>query len=352
MDISNPKVNIKLFSFSISVSPPEIPIWGFWVKQVASPIITVVGLTGNTLSFLVMGCSKRLRKRSYSQLLCMLAVFDSLNLVINQIELIDEMLIYKSGFESSFFINFQNSVCKLYNFLKHVFLLVSSWLVVCLSVERVQAVCFPFRKKLIRRRNSVFILVVLMIVILSLTQIYRVLFIENVYGRCSAAEEHLILYVYLHQYVYHLALLFGLPCIIVLSCNLAVIYQIYVIRKEAGNDRPRSLNNTRKATTMLLLIGFVFVITMFPQFVGTSIILYYAEESRQHIGRYLLLNMRPYFELFAVVGYANYCINFFIYVLCGKSFRRELRRVFSRTRRGSFFGGTRTRTKEEVMRLQ
>lgn len=62
-------------------------MWGFWAKQIGTPIITAVGLTGNTLSFLVMGCSQRLRKRSYSQFLCLLAIFDSLNLIINEIDL-------------------------------------------------------------------------------------------------------------------------------------------------------------------------------------------------------------------------------------------------------------------------
>ena len=340
-----------IVKFPFVVIPTDLPVWGFWVKQVATPIITVVGLTGNTLSFLVMGCSQRLRKRSYSQFLCLLAVFDSLNLVINQIDLIDELIVYKRT-GPSLFLDFSDGLCKFYNFIKYVFLLVSSWLIVCLSIERVQAVCFPFRKKLIRKRYSVIILVLLISVILSLTQIFRILFIGNIQGVCSAVQEYLVLYIYLHQYGYHLTLLFGLPCVIVLTCNLAVIYQIYVIRKEAGNDRPRSLDSTRKATTMLLLIGFVFVITMFPQFVCTSVILYYSTETRIHIGQNILMNMRPYLEIVSVVSYTNFCINFFIYVLCGKSFRRELRRVFKRTRRGSFFGGTRTRTKEEVMRLQ
>ncbi|XP_062593130.1 P2Y purinoceptor 1-like [Saccostrea cucullata] len=330
---------------------PEIPIWGFWVKQIATPIITVAGLIGNSLSFMVMGCSKRLQKKSYSQLLCTLAIFDSLNLVINQVDLIDEMIFYKSGSKTSLYGDFPNSICKLYNFLKYVFLLVSSWLVVCLSIERVHAVCYPFRRKFVHRRNSVAILVSVTTVILSLSQIFRILFTENVNGICTAIEEYLTLYVYLHQYGYHLVLLFALPCAIVISCNFVVIQEIYIIRKNAGNGRPRSLNSTRKATTMLLLIGFVFIITMLPQFICTSIILYYTDESRRHIGQYIIIKMRPYMELFAVISYTNYCINFVIYVLCGRSFRRELRRIFKRTRRGSFFGGTRTRTKEEVIRL-
>lgn len=327
-------------------------MWGFWAKQIGTPIITAVGLTGNTLSFLVMGCSQRLRKRSYSQFLCLLAIFDSLNLIINEIDLIDEMIIYKSGPSYGVFSDFSDGLCKFYNFIKYVLLLLSSWLIVCLSLERVIAVCFPFRKKLIRKRHNVVVLVSLMFVILSLTQIFRVLFIENVGGVCTVGRENLSLYIYLHHYAYHLALLFGLPCVIVLTCNLGVIYQIYVIRKEAGNDRPRSLDSTRKATTMLLLIGFVFVVTMFPQFVCTSIILYYSDGDRIHVGRFILMDMRPYLEVLSVVSYSNYCINFFIYVMCGKSFRRELRRIFKRSRHGSFFGGTRTRTKEEVMRLQ
>ncbi|XP_061191037.1 lysophosphatidic acid receptor 4-like [Saccostrea echinata] len=336
----------------IAVNPPEMPIWGFWVKQVATPIVTVLGLTGNTLSFLVMGCSKRLRKQSYSQLLCILAIFDSLNLIINQVELIDEMNVYKSGHQNSFHRDFPDSVCKIYNFLKHVFLLGSSWLVVCLSVERVQAVCFPFRRTFLHRRFSVAIFVTITIAILSLTQIFRILFIENVNGMCMVVQEYLTLYVYLHQYGYHLSLLFALPCVIVLSCNFAVIYQIYVIRKEAGDDCPPSLGSTRKATTMLLLIGFVFIITMFPQFVCTSVLLYYTDESRRHIGQHIMLKMRPYLELFSVVSYTNYCINFAIYVLCGRSFQWELCRMFKCNRRRNIFREEQTKRKEEEKPLQ
>lgn len=334
------------------VNPPEISIWGFWVKHVATPIVTAVGLTGNTLSFLVMCYSQRLRKQSYSQLLCVLAVFDSLNLLINQIELADEMVVYKTGHQSSFYTDLPNNVCKIYNFLKHVFLLGSSWLIVCLSVERVQAVCFPFKRTFLRRRFSVAILVTITIAILSLTQIFRILFIENVRGYCMAVQEYLSLYVYLHQYGYHLSLLFALPCVIVLSCNCAVIYKIYVIKKEAGDDSPPSLGSTRKATTMLLLIGFVFIITMFPQFVCTSILLYYTDESRRHIGQQVMIKMRPYLELFSVVSYTNYCINFGIYVLCGRSFRLELCRMFKCNRRRNIFREKQTKRTEEVTPLQ
>lgn len=78
-----------------------------------------------------------------------MVIFDSLNFIINEIDFIDEMIIYKFGFSYGVFSDFLDGMCKFYNFIKYVLFFLLLWLIVCLFLEWVIVVCFFFRKKLI-----------------------------------------------------------------------------------------------------------------------------------------------------------------------------------------------------------
>ena len=66
----------------VSAAPPvpRSSSWGWWMIQIGTPIIMLVGIPGNVLSFRVMK-SPRFSRKSYSHYLCALAVFDSLVLL-------------------------------------------------------------------------------------------------------------------------------------------------------------------------------------------------------------------------------------------------------------------------------
>ncbi|ESO90787.1 hypothetical protein LOTGIDRAFT_122578, partial [Lottia gigantea] len=125
------------------MEPLTVEKWGWWIKQILTPIVVVIGLTGNCLSFIVMK-TKSWRHKSYSHYLCALAFFDSLTLINREVKLIDGMKIYAN--EQSLFSNFGDVACSMYNFYVHLCYLMSSWLIVAMAMERFVAVYFPLKK--------------------------------------------------------------------------------------------------------------------------------------------------------------------------------------------------------------
>ncbi|ELU04589.1 hypothetical protein CAPTEDRAFT_127887, partial [Capitella teleta] len=127
--------------------------WGWWLLQFGTPIIVILGIPGNILSFLVMK-ARRYRNKSYSHYLCTLAVFDSLVLVGKYLTRVDAILQTTSN--RGLFDSYGDAACKTHNFAEHVCYLMSSWLVLCMTLERFIAVNFPFKKDLFcKPRNAV-----------------------------------------------------------------------------------------------------------------------------------------------------------------------------------------------------
>ncbi|KAK3094301.1 hypothetical protein FSP39_000044 [Pinctada imbricata] len=322
-------------------------MWGFWTAEFVTPIITLIGIIGNSLAVVVMK-SKSLRRKSYSHLLCALALFDSLTLIGREVQLVDQLLttvLKRKGI----FTDFSNVACKIYHFLDQVCYLMSSWLIVGMSAERLEAVCFPLRKSLLRTQRGAIGLISGLFVALAVSQVFRLMYVENIHGRCTAADDSIQLFLYLHIYMYQFGLVFGLPFILVLICNSLVIGQIYKVRKAIGDNRSAVVDRTHKTTYMLLTISFAYVITMLPLII-IAIVAHVVSKRQSMEGYNMYVALKPFTDLFSVVSYTNYAMNFFVYVLSGQSFRKELRKIMIRDRNSSMYG-TRTRTKDELIRL-
>ena len=88
--------------------------WTFWAQQIGTPIIMLIGVTGNVLSFLVLK-SKRYRFKSYSHYLCTLAVFDSLVLIFKYISRLNKLL--QTTGHAGLFDEYGDAACKVENIL-------------------------------------------------------------------------------------------------------------------------------------------------------------------------------------------------------------------------------------------
>lgn len=288
--------------------------------------------------------TKSLRKKSYSHFLCALAVFDSLCLIDRQIFLIHKIYTEEKGVDG-IFTHYSDLSCQIYSFCQHVCMLMSSWLIVGMAAERVVAMCLPFRKTLLRTQTGAIIMIISTLVLMCLTQIFRFIMVKNKGGKCGGDEERHPEYIDLHIYFYQFTLVLTLPFLIVLVCNGLVIYQIYRVRKAATNTRSRVLERSHKTTLMLLAISITYLITMLP----LVVIAFAFHVSLKTMNVDLFISLIPVMDLVSVVSYCNYGVNFFIYILSGRSFRLELKRVFRRER---FHSMSSTRTREEVLKLQ
>ena len=123
--------------------------------------------------------------------------------------------------------------------------------------------------------------------------------------------------------------------------------------REDENSASTRLNDASsqrsKTTRLLLTIGFVFVLTLLPSNVLTLVLLA-AYEVRGLAARPLVIAAIPWNNALSAITDVNYAANFYIYVLSGRKFRQELRRVL-RTDRFRFASvSTSTRaTREEFV---
>lgn len=315
--------------------------WGWWTQQILTPVIVLIGIGGNLMSFLLMK-TKSLRKKSYSHFLCALAVFDSFCLINRQVTLIHEILIHTS--QNGVFTEFSDLSCQIYSFYEHLCYLMSSWLIVGMAAERVVAMCLPFRKTLLRTQTGAIVTILVTFIIMCLTQVFRFIMIKNIGGTCQGDISSHVEYIHLHIYFYQLTLVLTLPFTVVLVCNSLVIYQIYRVRKAARNSRSRVVERSHKTTLMLLSISFTYLATMLPLVVISFF--WQAAMNQQNVD--MVFSLYPVQQFVSVISYVNYGVNFFIYILSGRSFRFELKRIFSRESHQSLSA---TRTREEFLRL-
>ncbi|XP_060569309.1 FMRFamide peptide receptor frpr-18-like [Ruditapes philippinarum] len=323
---------------------PVIPKWGFWAKFLSTPVIVLVGIIGNVLSFLVMK-TKTLRRKTYSHYLCALAVLDTFTLIFRQVESVDEYFVsYRKT--KGIFQNFDDGSCKLYNFLAHVITLMCSWLVVFMAVERVVAVRYPFKRVYFRRETGAGVAICILFVVVCLTQSFRLFMIEHiVYDEqnnihdCLASDMYIEIYTSLDVYFFLWALVFVLPVVLITVCNITVICHIIRVRKDLRMkddyltykvDRARWRRN--RSTVMLLIVTFLYIITLLPLFTLSLIVDVTIKVGSIETARNTYVALRPFIDLSVSISLLNYAVNFFVYILSGKRFRYELRKLFIKKR--------------------
>ena len=310
--------------------------WGWWLLQVGTPLIVLIGIPGNILSFLVMN-SRRYRSKSYSHYLCTLAVFDSLVLLSKYLHRVDSLL-QLTG-HGRLYSSYGDAACKIHNFTEYLCYLMSSWLVLCVTMERFIAVKFPFKKDTLCKPRSAVIAILVLFALMSYSQIFRLIVIERLDrgsgAECAAPDRYLSIYVIMHIYMYQLGLHFMLPAVIILVCNLSILCKIRSLRTELAqhgtshNYQAHNYSKRHKTTAMLLFVSFTYIVTLLPQVLISVVVhlAYLVNADRAGEIFFGLNDARQFFELLSEL---NYGINFFIYVMSGAHFRYELRYLCSR----------------------
>ena len=304
--------------------------------------------------------SKTLRKKSYSHYLCALATFDSITLIIRQVKISDEYYIDVLN-KNGLFQYFNNSTCKVFNFVEHVSYLMSSWLIVIMAIERFVAVCFPFKTIFIRKQFCAVISICTLVTVLSLSQTFRLVMVEHIvidFNRgmrvCGAADEFLHIYSNLNIYFYSMSLTFALPLCIVLICNSLVLIQMYRVRRETTTDKQSryhiAVKRKYRTTCMLLIVSFTYIVTLLP-LLAFTIIVDVAVKSGSRSSQETVAIIWPFVEVCVTISLVNYACNFFIYVLSGKKFRFELRKLFTVNKKPKRTIFRARSTREEFIRL-
>ena len=354
-----------------------------------TPVIIFTGLCGNALSFTVFTCTY-LRMKSSSIYLATLSVADAgflLCLFFIWLARVNVPLFHMSGW------------CQLFVYLNHVFYFLSAWSVVGFTCERYIAVYHPLRKdryseqrisRMIIFTTSAFALVSYIYnfwtsgvrevdsrpICMPLTRYYDMLTVITIFDMFIAfllpsslivvlnIRIMLKLRAYQQQSVKRLQELrmkqresetvqLHVPSTCIRKLNMVAslsrsgsMHFTFVSRSEHEKEhyscRPftnrENVNHVRKSISqyrtarILLLVSTVFLVLNSPNhilkmqaFIRNLI----AKSSRT--SKKLII----WQELFQLVYFLNFAINFFIYSLCSKTFRSALKRLHLRCRKGT-----------------
>ena len=116
------------------------------VGKIAVPIITIIGILGNSMSIIIIN-QKYFRKQSISLILTCLAISDSMVLLL---------FVFNKKFMMEFLDRDARAIsqecCVIFFWIFRTSKMTSSWFVVLISIERFIAVWFPFKSKEINSR--------------------------------------------------------------------------------------------------------------------------------------------------------------------------------------------------------
>ncbi|XP_055872356.1 probable G-protein coupled receptor 139 [Biomphalaria glabrata] len=305
-----------------------------------TPVVFVIGIIGNPLSFCVF-VSKNMRHLSASTYLAALSTSDIFALLFYVLIewLIRGYPVLSPGSKLSFML--VPGLCQLIMYLHYVSRFLSSWLVVAFTVERYIGVCHPLRRRHICSLSSSRKIVFGIVIVSFLVNIFKPLLsrVQNVelWGHmCTTIPAYRDLSFILDS-IYAVSITF-VPFVIITILNIKIIRQLVVHNRQQRLLRVVTEESVIKLefTSILLLVSFCFVALNLPYFVTWFKLFLtsgFLSLSSFHESRDL-----DYFRgvsfFTRAIFYINYCINFFLYSITGAYFRRELKcLVFMKNRR-------------------
>jgi len=238
-----------------------------------------------------------------------------------------------TGFE---LMHVSSTACSLVTFLLNVVLNVAAWLIVLTTVDRFVAVWLPLHAAAVcrRRRACLAILVLVVIVVATSAHLFWTTGLYESSGRampyCGPSPDAQFMR---HQFEYIKLTSYSLlPFAIILSLNVAIVVRLrcgkaasMLLRGSTshGGGMPHAAI-TSKVTYMLLAVSVTWLILSAPftlQAVLASALV--DVNNASSVARYRLLR-----NLSFQLMYANHAVNFFLYCVTGRKFRRELRDMY------------------------
>lgn len=312
------------------------------VQRYGAPIVIILGLVGNILSFLVM-MQKHNRSKSTCIYLAALALTDIGSLIT---------LAYL-WFVTELQGPWSDAGCKIWVYVVFLMTAGSAFTLLVVTFDRWIAICFPFKAPLwctIARTRIILIVTYAFVVVFYIPMALQSAVVD---GPVCAAFAERTQAAQVLSWV-NLAALPIIPFFLILAMNIMIIHRVYKSRafqtKAAPPVNPRPQNgagtktnpseaeaapNTPEATSstdrsrenqltiMLLLVSFTYLVIILPISVRVLFYAFYEyTASTERYGVYVLL-----YSSLNLLLFLNNAINFYLYCLSGTRFRSDLRRL-------------------------
>ena len=282
------------------------------------PLIFVIGLIGNGLSFAVM-TRKSLRGQVASFYISLLAVLDTITL---SLIIVPRWILVSFEVEV---IAYSQTACKIWSF-SMVWMSDSvSWIVSLIAIDRFVNIIFPHKAKtLITLKRSIWmsIVVILFLFVINLQLLFaKQLVIKHdiknkTYLHCGFSSTSAY---FIFTWI-DLACFCVIPFTIISFCNAAIIFRLYLKKSRSVEQKMTSI------TLTLILVSLCLLICTLPFEI-------YQLSVKEWPDKTTALHETDFLYLFSnFLLYINNSINFFVYCLVGTSFRGELCKLLCRNR--------------------
>lgn len=316
-----------------------------FISVYISPVILIVGTTGNIISFFIL--RRNMFRISTYFYLAILAIAD---LVVLQFGLLREWIGELSGYDIR---NASNLSCKLFVSLTYLGSDFSVWLIVAVTTERFIAVCFPLKASVlcsVNKARSVTLSLLCMAFCLNVhflwtTELSEVHLNTSDVAKCTAGPKFDFLLTDVWPLVDAFTYSF-IPTFICSVLNTLIIRRVIIARKYRGQLQKcntgrnhllkKSLpsESTIKLTKMLLAVSLTFILTTLPNSIYIVVQNYWNFDH----GENLLLEISNFALARTVTDhlmFINHSVNFFLYCATGKKFRKSMDRALCKFRQPS-----------------
>lgn len=286
----------------------------WWARIMTDVLLPVLGLTGNLLSAILL-LRPRLSRNPTAFFMVVLAGLDSGALVFGPILTFLPTNYFLSGI-------FTNWVCKVTQFAFRVCVESSNWTVALMSVERAVAIAIPMWAK--KLNKSIFKQVSVGTAVFCIAGYYSQLlvFTYSNNGICMFYNERYnSAIIYMSEFI-----VFTLfPALIIIAANGVIIafysksVQVNLSEGQSGNSKSKT---SRSLVKMLITISVAFVLLKLPFFllITSKDPIFDVRQIHNQTDAYVNLMSVLLIWLF----YLNNSINFYLYVISGKQFKKEL----------------------------
>ncbi|GFN90581.1 orphan G-protein coupled receptor 50 [Plakobranchus ocellatus] len=280
-------------------------------------LVLIIGVPGNILS-LIIWMQKRMRHSS-GYYLAALALNDLCFLVLA--EIFDIHVTWMSANLLSYQV-----VCQLFPIIYMTVQYLSPCLVLTFTTERFISICHPFKRdKYCTKSRAQIVVVCLTVACCLLSAVNGYFFhLTTIEGapdcdvRASVRKGGNLSFFQMYNIFADTAFFFVVP-LGILVLNILVIREMRRLsRYEPTQLQTSSGQRTGSTTVMLLAVSFYQIITTLPVSVVYSLRFEFEASSTYYL---VLTIIKEY-------GITHYAFNFIIYVLTGKMFRQELKRLF------------------------
>ena len=282
------------------------------IRLVIPPILMALGIPGNILSIIIL---YRLKKSQPSTYLLCLAVSDLI--VLSVWELFDWV---GSAFKINFIDNY-GIFCRIQTFGYFSGIQISSWMLVLVTLERVCSVLYPHKVRTVFSPCRSLLSVLLTVTCIVGMNIKFLAGIQNISTEryCFESDNFDYFYVQVWPWIY-LNTGFFIPCVFLLCGNIVIVVTLWRKTNEASvslHHNTAIKNKVSVVTKRVIVLNSAYIVCGSP------------------ICVYVIINLFGWLDselvktILTMLMLTNNSINFFLYIMVGSMFRKELIKIIS-----------------------